>query len=179
MINQENKLVKCPWFAAMLIVFTATATRSDSLRQKFVGRSECQPELKIDPRGIRLDGSQKAYLRAYRVNGDDTLLIVQYKNDQDQCGVVRDVIQPKDSTNIFVWDCLNPRNPSAVVVGAWPPNEGHISGWSTRAWRVDLVKLQFIPISARVQSLPISRAGADDGSDLAGDAVKRRENRPQ
>lgn len=167
------------WLTVIVVVFTATIARSDTLRQKYVGSGGCKSELKIDPRGIRLDRSRKTYLRAYTLDGKDTLLIVQYNNDHDQCGVVRDVIQPKDTTNTLVWDCMDPKNPSAVVVGAWHLNEGRISGPSLEAWRVNLAKLQFVPIAARVSWVSVSGAGADDGSDLAGRSRKRTKGRPQ
>ena len=162
------------WLIAMLVMFAATTAHSESLRQMYVGRSGCSVELKTHPRGIRLDQSQRTRLRAYTVKGNDTLLIVQYKNDGDQCGVVRDIIQPRVSTNTFIWDCVDPTNPSAVVVGAWPVNDGRILGSSAEAWRIDLRKLQFIPLYTVLRFLPVNRAGADDGSDLARDAKKRK-----
>ena len=150
-----------------------TAYQSSSLRQRFVYWSGCRPELINDPRGARLDGRKRTYLRAYRVDGKDTLFIVQYENENDHCGIVRDVIQAKRSANVFIWDCVDPEDPSAVVVGTWPSNRGHISGRSIEAWRVDLDKLEFVPIAARLEFTPVRRAGPDEGSDLAGDARKR------
>src|SRR2546427_11722855 len=93
--------------------------RGQDAKQTYVGGSGCNAEFRrgLDISGARLDKSQRAYLKVYTVDGRKTLLIVQYANDQDQCGIVRDLVQAKDSTTALVWNCTDPKAPKDVVIG--------------------------------------------------------------
>jgi hypothetical protein len=94
------------------------------------------------------------------------LFIVQFANDGDQCGVVRDVVQPKDTLSSFIWDCVDYRSPDDVVVGTWPSRHPSVSGPAVEAWRIDLGGLKFVPIHGRIGCYNPSYAGSDDGDDL-------------
>jgi hypothetical protein len=99
-------------------------------------------------------------------------MILQRSNDADTCGVVRDLIQTH-SVNAFVWECVNQRAPTDVVVGTWPMNHRGVSGPATDAWRIDLNELKFVHLSVRATCKAINYAGPDEGGDLASWARKR------
>ncbi len=159
----------------ILGVVSAAAYGQDDLRQKYVGKSKCQPELKAatERYGIRLDKSQKAYLAAYGLGGEKILTIVQLKDDSDQCGTIRDVIKSQDATRSFVWECKDGKTPSDVVVGTWPAKHPRTSGRALEAWRVDLKQLQFLPVQSAVTCTAGNYRGSDEGEDLASWAEKR------
>ena len=46
--------------------------------------------------GIRLDKSQITRLEARTSNGNEILMIFQYTNERDECGVVRDIVQARN-----------------------------------------------------------------------------------
>ena len=145
--------------------------------KRYVGGSGCRTELRrgSGTYGIRLDKTQRAYLKAYTVEDHNLLFIIQYSDDRDRCGIVRDVVQPKDTSAIFVWDCTDPRAPHNVVVGTWPAHYPSGYGPAIAAWQVNLRELKFVSIAGRVAVLCTSGpgAGADEGDDLV-DLAKRR-----
>lgn len=145
--------MKYVWPIIALAIFgIPSCARSDDVKKEYVGRSGCRSELRRGPGtyGIRLDKTQRAYLKAYTVDDRNLLFIVQYSDDKDQCGVVRDVVQPTDTTASFVWDCTDPRAPHDVVVGTWRSHYLGVSGPAVEAWRVNLRKLKFLSIPARM-----------------------------
>jgi hypothetical protein len=66
--------------------------------------------------GIRLDKSQITRLEVRISNGNEILMIVQYTNERDECGVVRDIVQARNNKVRLVLECVNPKNPSSVAV---------------------------------------------------------------
>jgi hypothetical protein len=154
---------------ALLAMIFPLPSHCESLRQKYVGRSGCRPELRwaTFSQGIRLDKTQKAYLKAYTVDHQNILLIVQYADIQDQCGVIRDAVQPRDAASGFIWFCADPKTPKNVVIGTWPSEHPKPSGLAVEAWRIDLGGLTFVPVLDRVEcSAGGGPTGSDDGKDL-------------
>jgi hypothetical protein len=151
-------------FIVLLIPFTL----SQDANHNYAGKSGCRPELRWAPGtySIRLDSGKRTDLKAYTVNGQNLLFIVQHADDRDACGVIRDVVQPGDATSSFVWDCMDPKSPHMVVVGTWPAHHPHPSGPAVEAWRIDLTKLEFVPIHTKVQCSVEFGPGSDDGLDL-------------
>ena len=149
---------------------------AQDLRGQYVGTSGCKPELRRGPGtyGIRLDSRLKAYLKAYSVDDHNILLIVQYSDDKDQCGIVRDVVWPTDTSAIFVWDCTDPRAPHDVVVGTWPDRYPSPYGPAIVAWRVNLRELKFVSIPGTVAVLCTSEPGPEDESPDLVDFAKKR-----
>jgi hypothetical protein len=169
-------------FAVLTAVGIPSCAYTQDVKQQYEGASGCSSDFRRGPGtyGIRLDKTRRAYLKAYTVHERNLLLIVQYSDDKDQCGVVRDVIQPKDASAIFVWDCTDVRTPHQVVVGTWPAHYPSFYGPAIAAWRVNLRELQFVPLpgSVAVQCTGGPGAGADAGEDLV-DLAKRRPAKPQ
>jgi hypothetical protein len=86
---------------------------------------------------------------------------------------VKDIAQSKDSRNYFVFECVDPHNPSTVVIGTWPENHRGTKGPAVEGWRIDLGQLKFVALQEPVTCFASSYAGPDDGSDLA-DLAKSR-----
>jgi hypothetical protein len=160
-------------------VLVAGAVSQDRSQQRYVGKSKCLPELKAatEHYGIRLDKSQEAYLAAYRLKDGNILTIIQSTGENDQCGVIKDVVQSRDSESSFVWECRNRAAPSNVVVGTWPAKHPRVSGPASEAWRIDLKLLKFVPLQGgTVTCRAGDYAGSDKGDDLVS-WVKRRASR--
>jgi len=161
----------------VIVVFLAImAMGQDNLQQKYVGKSKCLPELKsaTERYGIRLDKSQNAYLAAFKLKDRNILTIVQLKDTNDRCGIIRDVVQSRDVESSFVWECRDKKALADVIVGTWPAKHPKTSGPAMEAWRIDLAQLKFVP----VQGVPVTcvagyYAGSDEGDDLAAWAKKR------
>jgi hypothetical protein len=154
------------------------STLAEDLRQRLVGRDDCIPEFR-SPRGrsgIRLDKKQGAYLTNYKLKDANLLLIVQYQNGNERCGVIRDVVQSSDLTASFVWDCVDAKDPSAVVVGTWPAEHPAVKGPSKKTWRIDLKDFKFIPLQQVVSCRAGNYAGSDEGDGLSDWAMKRAKN---
>jgi hypothetical protein len=58
-------------------------------------------------------------------------------------------------------------------VGTWPKGFDKSAGPAIEAWKIDLKKLQFSPVQARVRCANQSYEGNDEGDDLAIWAKKR------
>lgn len=168
-------------FRISVVIFVMTLAaggalaKTDELRQKYVGTSNCAAELQAASGfySIRLDKTQKAYLIAYELKDRNILTIVQYEKDGDQCGTIRDVVQSRTPASSYVWECSHRVAPSDVVVGTWPANHPSVSGRATEAWRIDLKGLKFNPISDPVSCVVRGGTGSDDGLDLTDWAKKR------
>jgi hypothetical protein len=137
---------------AFLISAPATVVAQD-LQSKYVGQTGCGPDFQRGPGtyGIRLDRSQRAYLMAHRIKGRNVLTIIQYENDSDKCGIVRDVVQSSKPSDAFEFNCVDRRNLSAVVIGTRPEKAGSVTGAAVEAWRIDLEKLKFVADHNRVK----------------------------
>lgn len=84
---------------SFVLISFLTAARltiaQDDLKQKFVGKSPCAPELQSEHSdcGIRLDKTQGLQFIERRRDNRQVLLIVQYRDEKDGCGVIHDVVQ--------------------------------------------------------------------------------------
>ena len=123
--------------------------------------------------GIRLDKSQITRLEARTSNGNEILMIVQYTNERDECGVVRDIVQARNDKVGLVFECVDPKNRSSVAVGTWPDGFRPTSGPALEAWQIEVNALKFVPLTGRVTSTSRNYAGNDDGSDLVKWAKRR------
>lgn len=157
----------------MLCLVATTFVRATDLRQAYIGKSSCSQGLqeRVGRHGIRLDKRQIARLEARTSEGRKILMIVQYQKEWDDCGTVRDIIQSADASRFFEFDCVDDKNPAAVVVGTW--RNPNISGPALESWRVELDGLNFVPIAGPVRFVLRRSTGYDDGSDLAGWARQR------
>jgi hypothetical protein len=161
----------------LIAVGVPSRVNSQDLKRQFVGTSGCNPEFRRGPGtyGTRLDSRQRAYLKAYSVDDHNILLIVQYSDDKDQCGIVRDVVRPTDASAIFVWDCTDSRAPHDVAVGTWPARYPSPYGPAIVAWRINLRELKFISIPGTVAVLCTSAPGPEDESPDLLDFAKKRQ----
>ena len=158
-------------------ICAATWAGKHDPEHKYAGLSGCAPEFKWAPGtyGIRLDKGQRTRLAAHTINEKNVLTIVQYKDDNDQCGVVRAAVQSDKPGDFFEFDCTDQNRPSMVVVGTRPENDPKVSGRAVQAWRVDLDTLRFVVDDREVTCVRRSYAGSDEGEDLATWARQRAE----
>jgi hypothetical protein len=158
-----------------IALFACTAAGKDNLERKYVGLSGCAPMFKqaSGTYSIRLDKHQKARLAAHTLDEKNVLTIVQYQDNNDQCGIVRDAVQSDKPSEFFEFECTDQSKPSVVVVGTRPENDPNVSGRAVQAWRVDLNTLRFAADDREVTCVRRSYAGNDDEEDLATWARKR------
>jgi hypothetical protein len=149
--------------------------KREDVRSNFVGKDSCAPELNhVTTRyGIRLDSKQNAYLMAYRLKAANILTIVQYEKDDQNCGLIRDVVQSRDHHSSFVWDCRSRNMRSDVIVGTWPEKHPKVTGPPVEAWQINLKALKFEEVQAHVKCEAGNYAGNDEGGSLA-DWVRQR-----
>jgi hypothetical protein len=153
---------------AILTVLFAAAVSEDDLQKKYTGQSNCSPELKsADHYGIRLDKTQIAYLDSYQWKGTNIVAIVQYKQEGEKCGIIRDVVQSQDATSSFIFECTSCDAPADVFVGTWPETHRGSSGSAVEAWKIDLKSLKFVPVKKPVHCVNRDYSGSDEGDDLA------------
>lgn len=143
--------------------------------QSYVGKSSCLPELsRADHYGIRLDASQAAYLNAYKWDGKNILTIVQYAHDGEKCGTIRDVVQSRNASSVFIFECTNREKAADVIVGTWPERYSGKTGPAAEAWKIDLRVLRFNKVQgAGIRCVNQDYSGIDEGDDLATWAKKR------
>ena len=116
----------------------------------------------------------------YKFKDAEIVTIVQYLDDNGTdrkgCGVIRDVAQVQDKDGSVVWECLDRRTPTEVVIGTWPAKHSRPFGAATEAWRVDLKELRFFPVGQApkfVHCRPEDGSGNDEGDGLSDWARKR------
>ena len=162
-------------FALITVLLVSATVKADDARLTFLGKSSCDPEFKMVTTryGIRLDSSQNAYLMAYRLKSANILTIVKYENDNQGCGVIRDVVQSRDHDSSFVWECRSLKMRSDVIVGTWPAKHPSVTGPAVEAWRINLKALKFEEVQTRVNCEAGNYAGNDQGDSLA-DWVRER-----
>ena len=159
------------------LILLAVSANAGSLKDRYVGKSDCIPELKSAREyGIRLDESQHAYLFAYDVKDAHVLAIVQYQSEGAKCGVIRDIVESDRPEPSFIWECVDTKIPSDVVVGTRPSNHPSTTGPALEAWKVDLITLKFAPLQRKVTCNAGNYAGTDQGDSLADWARKRTKN---
>lgn len=101
------------------------------------------------------------------------LLIVQFEDETDTCGVIRDVVQIRRISKDFEFSCVDLQAPADVVVGTSRRNGSIKPVTAIEAWRIDLKEQKFIETRHKVTCTMESYAGEDDGSDLVDEAKKR------
>ena len=160
-----------------LLIFILAASTVMSAQSKYVGKSECDPQLKWGPGSysIRLDAAQYAYLVAHTV-GKNMLLIIKRQSEKDSCGMVRDAVASRVIGNAFEFACIDHAKPSAVVVGTRPEDDPHVSGKAVQGWLIDTKSLRFIPDIHLVVCRRSSFSGSDEGEDLVTIAKTRNSN---
>lgn len=165
-------LVFCPF--ALLLAMGSGASGQD-FKQKYVDKSSCAPDIQSDRPDFssRLDKTRNTYLINRNFPNAKILLIVQLKNENDKCGVIKDVITIRRIAKEFQFSCFDPSAPGEVVVGTRNANDTRTTGTAIEAWRIDRVKQTFNKTSDKVTCTTESYAGSDDGSDLV-DAAKKR-----
>ena len=168
------------WYIILCVtiwLFAVAMAGKDEPEHKYAGLSGCAAEFKRAPGtySIRLDKRQRTRLAAHTVNEKNVLTIVQYKDENDHCGVVRDAVQSDKPGNFFEFNCTDRGRPLAIVVGTRPERDPNVSGRAVQAWEVDLNTLRFTPDKEEVTCLRKSYAGNDEGDDLATWASERAE----
>jgi hypothetical protein len=138
-------------------------------QSRFMGKSGCDAQFTrgAGSYGIRLDAKQQAYLAAHTVGDTNVLLIIQRKNGQDQCGIVRDATRSSHPRYFFEFNCSDAKALSAVAIGTRRADDPKISGVADQAWLISLKMLRFIPDKKPVVCTRVSYAGPDEGGDLA------------
>lgn len=161
----------------ILISFLATSltVKAQGVKDRFVGKSPCAPETlsKRPDFSMRLDKTQRTDLVNRNLSHSKVLLIVQYKDGVDTCGVILDAVEIRNMSEDFQFSCFDPLTPEGVVVGTRNTNDSRITGIAIEAWRIDSKQLTFKKDSHKVKCSYESAAGVDDGSDLV-DAAKKR-----
>lgn len=146
----------------------------------FIGSHGCRAELRGTGAGfgLALDRKQRSNLETRELGGKTTLLVIQYANDADHCGTIRDIVVARDSKDIFGFECIDHTNAGRVVIGIHQGNPGAARWKASRAWYVDFDKLKLIPTDDYVTCLNYDYSGPDDGSDIRTRAATRTKNAP-
>lgn len=161
--------------AYIVFVGVASAVSAQGERQNFVGTNSCASDVQAQGAsfGMRLDKSQRAFLEYRNLGNIKVLFIIQYKNEGDKCGVIRDAVETPDLSQDFEFSCIDRAKPTDVVVGTSRRTDSRDTITAHEAWRIDLKKQSFNTVPRKVTCYNESYAGEDDGSDLV-DAAKTR-----
>jgi hypothetical protein len=162
---------------AFLIVLLAMAasTKAQTAKEKYLGKSPCAADLQSERPdfSLRLDKRTRTDLVNRNLAQSTLLLIVQYKDQSDSCGVIRDAVEIRHLSKVFHFDCVDPQAPHDVVVGTREADDQKLTGVAIDAWRIDLDKLVFNRLDHKVICTYKSYAGSDDGGDLVDQAKSR------
>ena len=144
----------------------------DDLRQKFVGKSPCAPELQSKDSGfsLRLDKTEKTTLLYRDLSKVKILMIVQPTGDNNHCGVIRDLIQITHVAKDFEFRCFDPQAPKDVVLGTSIRHGSTKLVSAIDAWRVDLKGQKFVETQHKLVCSADGWDGEDDGGDMVDDA---------
>lgn len=160
-----------------LIGFLAAAglatAAPDDLRQKFVGKSPCAPELqsKQSDFSLRLDKTEKTTLVYRDLSDVKILMIVQPASGKNgHCGVIRDLIQVTHVAKDFEFRCFDPQAPTDVVLGTSIRNGITKLARTIDAWRVDLKEQKFVETQHKLVCSADGWGGEDDGGDMVDNA---------
>ena len=155
-------------FAFLLWLCGQGSARPASKPSAFIGSAACRVELRGTGGGYGgpLDRKQRTELEIRDLNGRPLLLLIQYANDRDRCGLVRDIVVAPDPKDVFELDCIDHTNPGRVVVGVHQGNPGALRWKASKAWYVDFRELKLMPTDDWVTCLNVDNSGADDGSDI-------------
>lgn len=141
----------------------------------FIGSDACRSELRGagSEMNLALDRKQQAYLEMRELSGKPTLLLLQYANEGDRCGKVRDIATAPNPKDVFEFECIDRTSAKRVVIGVHQGPPGARSWKASKAWLIDFEKLKLVPTNDSVTCLNYDYSGPDDGSDIRSRAAAR------
>ena len=156
------------------ILATANVSFGQEFRQRFVGKSPCEAELKSDQPdfSLRLDKAQKTTLLYRDFSKAKILMIVQVTGDPEHCGTIRDLVVVHRVQKDFEFRCFDPKAPTDVIVGTAIRRGTSKQVPAIDAWRIDLNNQKFVEIQDKVVCSAQGWSGEDDGSDMVNEAKK-------
>lgn len=145
---------------------------------QIVGKSLCELGInKAAGYGISLDRKKHLNLEVKKTGTSRLLMIVEYSDVGNKCGIVRDIVYASSLEHSFEFNCLDAKHRSDIVIGEFQTNDLY-RPWkqqkTKQGWRVDLDTLKMTSISTPVVCYNTSYSGADDGDDLSMWAQKRK-----
>lgn len=174
-MDREDHVKKVNIVFGLLLMLTAAASaKAQESNRKYIGRSGCDKQFDYRTRfGIRLDKSQNTYLDYREIGKVGVLLLLQFKREDSQCGVIQDAIEIRDLSKTFQFDCVDHKHLGEIVVGLTKVLNGDDVATTSNAWRIDLRERKFNAIREKVQCMNGNYSGDDDGNDLADTAARR------
>jgi hypothetical protein len=174
--SRRRRMTKLKYLI-VLIGFLAAArlatAAQDDLRRKFVGKSPCALEFqsKHSDFSLRLDKTEKTTLLYRDLSKVKILMIVQPTgDDNDHCGVIRDLIQITHVAKDFEFRCFDPQAPTDVVFGTSIRHGSTKLVSAIDAWRVDLKTEKFVQTQHQLVCSADGWDGEDDGGDMVDNA---------
>jgi hypothetical protein len=163
--------------AGLLATAIVTKAQAQDFKQRYVGKGPCAPDLQSEysDLSMRLDKTQGLELYQRRWDRLQVLLIVQYRDQNDGCGVIRDAVRITHLARHkhFEFRCFDAQAPTDVVVGTVIRGYGNTKlVTAIEAWRIDLKQQTFVEVHHKVVCSADGFDGEDDGSDMADDAKK-------
>lgn len=136
--------------------------------ENFIDSGGCREELRGQGTdfSLALDRKKDVFAEVRRIESKPTLLVLQYSDAKDSCGIVKDVVIAPDAKDVFEFECVDQLDANRVAVGIHPDGPFAQSWKASRAWIVDFQKLKLTPTRDPVTCINYSYAGADDGSDV-------------
>lgn len=158
----------------VIVLFRLADAYGEDAADHVVGKSLCA--IGIDKGagyGIGLDRSNGRYLAVREINRVRFLMIVEYHDEKDKCGIVKDAVFTSNLQTQFEFNCQSSKHPFGVFVGEIISRKKWDKAQAARAWLVDLEAVKLRPASGRVICYNTSYSGPDAGDDLAAWAKKR------
>jgi hypothetical protein len=152
-----------------------SSAEAQGIKEKYLGKSSCDRDIqsKRPDLGMGLDKTQRTYLIHRHLADAKVLLLVELQGESDKCGVIRDVVEIRDASKEFEFDCVDPLVPGDVVIGTSKRKDSLEPLTAIEAWRIDLKKDTFNRITHRVSCIDENPLDAGDRGDLAEQAKKR------
>jgi len=156
------------------VLATAGVANAQGFKQRFVGKSPCAPDIHSEQSdfSLRLDKTTKTRLLYRDLSKLKIVTIIQYKDETDDCGVIRDVVQIQHIAKDFEFRCFDPQSPTDVIRGTSMRNGSVKPVTAIEAWRIDLKEQKFNETRHKVTCSAEGWDGEDDGSDLTDEAKK-------
>jgi len=161
--------------ACLLWLCQQEQPKATQTAQTFVGSSGCRAELRGNGAeyGLALDRKQSAHAEVRDIRGKPTLLVIQYADDHDHCGIVKDIVVARNLKDIFDFECIDKADRKRPVIGIHPDGPFALRWKESKAWVIDFERLKLIPSNDSVTCLNYNYAGPDDGSDIKSRAAAR------
>lgn len=153
----------------------SAVTRAQDFKQRFIGKSPCAPDIQSEQSdfSLRLDKVRNTELRYRDMGSAKVVLIVQYKEPGDTCGIIRDVVQITRAAKHFEFRCFDRQAPPDVILGTAIREYGSMKlVTAVDAWRIDLKEQKFVETHHKVVCSADGFDGEDNGSDLVDEAKK-------